>query len=628
VDRQSELANADTRLRATARFLAVHAAGALEAGDAILTRVTRSLDATDLSSNAEGIHNSFVNLLAGVPQVSSLWVLDAKGYLVAENWNHPPKSQGNFEHRDYFSALRAGANELYLGSMQSGTVTGKQRFTLSRRIEGPDGSFGGVVVAGILSEYFASIYREADPGEGTRFALLRADGAPLAIWPPNSTSLGADGLIMASKDITGYPGRVQVSRPLGSVLKDWRERTKLSGLALVFALLAFSGVTFLGLRTARAEQEARKLLRQANEDLEKRVEARTAELSTTQKTLAESLSELQALYDTAPIGLAMISPRGRFLRINHRLAEINGLPVEAHLGRAISEILPALYPSVEPILREVVKSKRPALGIEVKGETPAQPGVLRYWTEHWLPLLDETGNVRAINVVAEEVTEQRRSEAQRVLLTNELNHRLKNTLAIVQAIAYQTFKTSSDREAANVFTERITSLASAHEILLQQQWRSGQLEEVVQVALGPLRFVQQAELKVEGGPSVILSPGETVGMILVLHELGTNALKHGALSVPGGIVTLGWFTSDDGHVNIQWRERNGPCVTDPPGPGFGTRLIRQQLASSGAEVELRFEPEGLTCYISLARRTGAPATQPIGSNRRTSEPRASGSETW
>jgi PAS domain S-box-containing protein len=125
------------------------------------------------------------------------------------------------------------------------------------------------------------------------------------------------------------------------------------------------------------------------------------------------LAEIEAIYRTAPIGLCVIDRDLRFVRINERLAEINGFPVSEHIGRTVSDILPDLAKRVEPLFRQVIKTGVPVLGLELQGETPAQPGVRRVWIENYIPLRDASGRVFGVNVSVEEVTELRRLEEER-----------------------------------------------------------------------------------------------------------------------------------------------------------------------------------------------------------------------
>ncbi|MFN4141714.1 PAS domain-containing protein [Aestuariivirga sp.] len=131
--------------------------------------------------------------------------------------------------------------------------------------------------------------------------------------------------------------------------------------------------------------------------------------------LQQALAELAIIYSDAPVGLAVIGTDFRFKRINARLAEINGLPIEAHLGRTVREVVPGLADAAEALIRKVAETGEPLLNLEIEGETPAEPGVVRSFIEHWTPLKGASGEVVAVNIVAEEVTNRKRAaEALRV----------------------------------------------------------------------------------------------------------------------------------------------------------------------------------------------------------------------
>jgi two-component system CheB/CheR fusion protein len=127
--------------------------------------------------------------------------------------------------------------------------------------------------------------------------------------------------------------------------------------------------------------------------------------------LAQKREELQTIYETAPIGLCVLDRNLRFVRINRRMAEINGVPVQQHIGRTVREVLPGVAEATEPVLRRVLETGQPVVDFEFTGETPAHPGRRRTWVESWHPIKDAGGNVVAVNVVAREVTEQREAEA-------------------------------------------------------------------------------------------------------------------------------------------------------------------------------------------------------------------------
>jgi PAS domain S-box-containing protein len=143
-----------------------------------------------------------------------------------------------------------------------------------------------------------------------------------------------------------------------------------------------------------------------------------AEVQEAEQLVRRQLAEIEAIYDAAPVGLSVLDKELRFLRINERLAEINGVPREAHLGRTVREMLPQLADFVEPLFQRVLDTGEPLLGIEVVGETPAQPGLRRYWLEHYHPLRLASGEVTGVNVTVEEITERKHAELARQFLSD------------------------------------------------------------------------------------------------------------------------------------------------------------------------------------------------------------------
>jgi PAS domain S-box-containing protein len=195
----------------------------------------------------------------------------------------------------------------------------------------------------------------------------------------------------------------------------------------------------------------------------------------------------------------------------------------------------------------------------------------------------------------DDVTERKRAEARQRLLVNELNHRVKNTLATVQSIAAQTLRSAPDVQCAkDAFESRLIALAAAHDVLTAQSWHGARLSDVVaravsafQTALRPISV---------SGPPVWLSAQRALTLSLALHELATNAAKHGALSRPEGRVTIRWTAK--GELNLSWVEQGGPPVTPPTRTGFGTRLLQRSLAHElNGAVTITFAPEGVRCQI-------------------------------
>ncbi len=187
------------------------------------------------------------------------------------------------------------------------------------------------------------------------------------------------------------------------------------------------------------------------------------------------------------------------------------------------------------------------------------------------------------------------AEDQQRLLNQELSHRLKNTLALVQAIASQTLKTAGDKPAVQAFRNRLMALSKAHDVLLQESWSSAPLLSVIEAVLA--LHIDRARLDLNG-PNLLLGPKAVLSLSMLLHELATNAIKHGSLSVETGHVTLAWDidrTTPEPTVVLRWLEAGGPPATEPDRDrqGMGSRLIRTGLAGTG-DVHLRYLPTGLS----------------------------------
>jgi PAS domain S-box-containing protein len=163
-------------------------------------------------------------------------------------------------------------------------------------------------------------------------------------------------------------------------------------------------------------------------DITSRKEAE-ARLAASEAAVRQALATLQAVYDQAPIGLCVLDAELRWVRINGRLAEMNGFPPEAHIGKRVEELLPQLAPQALDMLRRVIARGEPLIGVEIRGETPAQPGVTRVWEEHFYPLRDTDGHTIGINVVCEEVTARRAAQAELERLNRRLEDRVREEVA-------------------------------------------------------------------------------------------------------------------------------------------------------------------------------------------------------
>lgn len=355
---------------------------------------------------------------------------------------------------------------------------------------------------------------------------------------------------------------------------------------------------------ARASPLARGGVATAFSDVTERWQAEMAQQASDRKA-REQLEELEAIYESSPVGLAFLTKDLRFVRVNRRLAAMNGVPADAHLGRTVGEVVPAIADQVEAILARLQAGEE-IVSYEITGETPANPGAEGAWLEYWTPLRGADGEVRGLNVVVEDISARKNAEARTRLLIDELNHRVKNTLAVVQNLGRQSFGGEEVSVAARqAFEQRLFALAAAHNVLTQRRWEAAGLREVAATAVG------EAEQRIElTGPEVAIGPDAAVALSLALHELTTNARKYGALSTEAGRVELCWTLQPDGRIFMRWREHGGPPVKPPTRRGFGTRLLDRAMDGvAGGDAALSFAPSGLVCEIGFQAATLA-ATPP------------------
>ncbi|HTN83873.1 MAG TPA: AAA family ATPase [Sorangium sp.] len=208
-----------------------------------------------------------------------------------------------------------------------------------------------------------------------------------------------------------------------------------------------------------------------------------------------------------------------------------------------------------------------------------------------------------------DVSERKQAEERQRLLLNELNHRVKNTLAIVQAIAMQTLRMADSPGAfTEAFLARLLALSQTHNLLNQTSWQGASLRDIVCAELAPHASCDAERVRV-AGEDVRLRPEAAVTLGMAFHELATNAAKYGALSQPSGRVAVTWNVSAQAHerlLRLEWQETNGPPVRPPRRKGFGSRLIERDLGRQLArEVLLEFLPGGVRCvmHLSLERMT-------------------------
>ncbi|MGJ4942986.1 sensor histidine kinase [Bradyrhizobium sp. HKCCYLS1011] len=242
---------------------------------------------------------------------------------------------------------------------------------------------------------------------------------------------------------------------------------------------------------------------------------------------------------------------------------------------------------------------KPFHGVEVKLRKEGLSG--RSFLLSAGPLVNDAKAIVGSIVTLIDITERKRAEEQQTMLVAELNHRVKNILAIVQSVAGQTLRTSPSLPAFNkAFSGRIQAVSIAHDILTQTRWIGIGLNELLSTVLAPYG-IGEGRLITEGAP-VLLEARLVLPLSMVLHELATNASKYGALSEPFGKVAISWRLRDDGRrLELIWLERGGPPVEHRGARGFGTTLIDRVVRFDlDGEASLDFPPEGLRCVLGFA----------------------------
>jgi PAS domain S-box-containing protein len=216
------------------------------------------------------------------------------------------------------------------------------------------------------------------------------------------------------------------------------------------------------------------------------------------------------------------------------------------------------------------------------------------------PLRDRSGRVVGASKVGRDITDRKRAEKMQRVLTDELAHRVKNTLATVQAIANQSLvRAKSPPDFVSSFAGRIQALAKAHTLLTRSKMQGADVMELVseQVLIG----APNDDRISCSGPLLVLDAQAAVHLALVLHELATNARKHGALSVPQGRLSVTWQMRTNGGCSLllSWKESHGPKVSAPNAHGFGRTLIEQTVRARGGEASVDYRTDGLSCEIKL-----------------------------
>ncbi|MBV8682480.1 MAG: PAS domain S-box protein [Caulobacteraceae bacterium] len=312
-----------------------------------------------------------------------------------------------------------------------------------------------------------------------------------------------------------------------------------------------------------------------------------------ERRLATSESHHREVAKDLPAAAWLSRADGQLIFLNESMVEALGRPREELLGEGWLDSIDRDDRNGIDVVRAQARAN--AAPVQYEGRFRRPDGTLRIIQIYGRPRFDGAGRFSGHVGIATDVTEIRAAEHRQRLLINELNHRVKNALAMVQALVRQTLREHhSPKELATAIEGRIMALAAAHDVLTRQRWAGAELGALAKEATRP--YSDDGAFTFSG-PVVSIAPKSAIALSMALHELATNAVKHGALTSPDGRVSVAWSAAA-GAVSLEWRETGGPPVAPPGRAGFGSRLLGRVLEGElGGPAEVDYAPTGLVCRI-------------------------------
>ncbi|WP_293899201.1 PAS domain-containing protein [Phenylobacterium sp.] len=312
--------------------------------------------------------------------------------------------------------------------------------------------------------------------------------------------------------------------------------------------------------------------------------------------LAESEARFRAMADSAPAPVWVTDSTGALVFANRAFCELAAMPLDRMFGDGWIEIMhPEDRPRIAAARAENRHHRQP---LSWEARFWLSPGEWRWLRTASQPRFDEAGELQGYVGLAMDTTDTHRAEERQQLLINELNHRVKNTLATIQSLARQTLREGVEvREGRERLTDRLLALSAAHNVLTRENWEGADLGELAHEAVRPYDDPAAPRIAAEG-PPVRLAPNVALALSMALHELATNAVKYGALSAPEGRVALAWTLNPAGDgIDLTWRETGGPPVVVPLATGFGSRLLAGLGGELSAPAAMTYAATGVVCRL-------------------------------
>lgn len=319
----------------------------------------------------------------------------------------------------------------------------------------------------------------------------------------------------------------------------------------------------------------------------------------------EDRARLAAIVDSSDDAIVSKDLNGIINSWNRGAERLFGYRAEEIIGKPVTVLFPPDLLDEESLILERIR----------RGENTDHYDTVRRRKDGELvkvsltvsPIKNAGGDIIGASKIARDNTERAQDEDRKALMMDELNHRVKNTLATVQSIAVQSLRGVSDDQSLQNFATRLVALSRTHDLLARENWESVSLRDLLLQELEPYRSEEGVGFVVEG-PDLKLDPKASLALGLAIHELTTNAAKYGALSKPGGQVRATWDIvkrSEAGVLRLEWVETGGPPVKKPERKGFGWTVIQRGLSLElDGEVQIDFNPGGLACTIDIPLPAG------------------------
>ena len=634
--RQNDLRDGEIDVERTIKILEEHALRVFEAQQLIIDQTDQYLGDMAWSDIrvSEAVHGFLKRTAAGSPHVDGLWLVPPDGR-TANSADYFPFPDISVTDRTYFQALRE-RDELHFGEMIVGRIKGNFNFNLSRR-RFPRDIFNGVILVTSSLSYFTDFWEQASEGPFVA-GIFREDGEILVRYPLLDTlprNLSEDSPLLdrmqesddnVYQSISSLDGRARIygySRigetplfigygvPNRQVLANWRNEM------LRMGLVALMATALLGIAAATILRQNRSLVgtavswRRTAEELEREVDKRlrAEDVAAERKRLLDEVRALtaqrQSILENMSEGVIALDARGCIIYANREAMSLLGpfrleeqefaalVAARRILAADGSDLDPAQAPDRAP-LRGEHPPEREYLVRSPDGRDAA-------CSFRGGAILDADGRPEGAVLTFWDISERKREAERRELLMRELDHRVRNMLATIMAIIRISNEPRQGKEAfVAALSGRISAMARTHGILSEGQWKGATVGRLVDDEVSSAADARQ--LLLEGDREVMLPPKEAADLALALHELATNATKHGAWSVPEGRVALCWERDRQAGrpiLRVRWKETGGPAIARAPERrGFGSILL-QGIFAGEQRASVAYEPDGLLCIMSV-----------------------------